>query len=151
MKLISSNLAIREETGSPARPIGPKMGHASRQARPEGEHVHVDRAPQSWKKLEAAGWSVLTHFERGGRRYVIAMEKERLVMPSVHLSDRERQVVSSASQGRSNKEIAHALGLAHSTVRVLLTRASKKLGVSTRAQLVDRFEALGRAANQREG
>lgn len=52
------------------------------------------------------------------------------------LSGREQQVAVLATQGRSNKLIAYELGLAHSTVRVLITRACAKLGVSSRAQLV---------------
>src|SRR5262249_14956466 len=36
------------------------------------------------------------------------------------LSAREQQALAAAAQGRSNKEIAYELGIAHSTVRVLL-------------------------------
>jgi DNA-binding NarL/FixJ family response regulator len=52
------------------------------------------------------------------------------------LSDRERQVVSLATLGRTNKMIAYELGLAHSTVRVLMARASAKLHTGSRHELV---------------
>jgi DNA-binding CsgD family transcriptional regulator len=58
------------------------------------------------------------------------------------LSARERQVLASVARGRSNKEIAHELGVAHSTVRVLLARAAHKLGAQTRDELVARFVAM---------
>jgi DNA-binding CsgD family transcriptional regulator len=55
------------------------------------------------------------------------------------LSLRERQVLNSASKGRTNKEIAHELGIAHSTVRVLLARASHKLRARTRDEVIAAF------------
>ncbi|HSC89498.1 MAG TPA: helix-turn-helix transcriptional regulator, partial [Polyangiaceae bacterium] len=58
---------------------------------------------------------------------------------AARLAERERQVVSNLSLGLTNKEIAFELGLAHSTVRVLVARAAAKLGVKTRAELVARY------------
>jgi DNA-binding NarL/FixJ family response regulator len=58
------------------------------------------------------------------------------------LSPREREVLSIALLGRTNKEIAFQLAIGHSTVRVLLTRAAKKLGAHDRYDLLRRFEAL---------
>ena len=58
------------------------------------------------------------------------------------LTEREREVVTRAARGCANKEIAYDLGLAHSTVRVLMARAAVKLGTRTRDQLVDRAAAL---------
>jgi DNA-binding CsgD family transcriptional regulator len=43
--------------------------------------------------------------------------------------------------GHTNKVIAYELGLSASTVRVLLTRASRKLGVSGRQRLIERYRA----------
>ena len=77
---------------------------------------------------------------------MLAVEKERPPPLVVQLSAREREVLSNAALGWSNKEIAHTLGLAHSTVRVLLTRAARKLGASNRPQLIQRFTALRREA-----
>ena len=49
---------------------------------------------------------------------------------------RERQVVGYAALGHDNKVIAYDLGIAHSTVKVLMARAAQKLGVGTRAELI---------------
>jgi len=44
------------------------------------------------------------------------------------LSPRERQIVALLVEGKSQKEVAFDLAIAHSTVRVLYARAMKKLG-----------------------
>jgi DNA-binding CsgD family transcriptional regulator len=41
--------------------------------------------------------------------------------------------------GHSNKEIAYELGLSASTVRVLIARAGRKLGVVGRAAVLARY------------
>jgi Bacterial regulatory proteins, luxR family len=43
------------------------------------------------------------------------------------LTARERQVLTMLSEGRTRKEVAYALGIAHATVRVLYARAMKKV------------------------
>jgi DNA-binding NarL/FixJ family response regulator len=48
--------------------------------------------------------------------------------------------------GRSNKLIAYELGLAHSTVRVLVARAAEKCGARARAELMARIAASGSAS-----
>ena len=45
------------------------------------------------------------------------------------LSPRERQILTLIIDGRTRKEVAYDLEIAHSTVRVLYSRAMKKLGV----------------------
>ncbi len=50
------------------------------------------------------------------------------------LSDRERQVLRLAGDGRSSVEIAQALGLADGTVRNYLSEAIGKLGASNRVE-----------------
>ena len=50
------------------------------------------------------------------------------------LSDRERQVLRLAGEGRSSVDIAHALGLADGTVRNYLSEAIGKLGASNRVE-----------------
>ena len=92
--------------------------------------------------LIASRWTVVEQFESGGRRYILATEEPPKPSPHALLSPREQQALANAALGHSNKEVAYALGLAHSTVRVLLTRAAKKLGAHTRSDLLRRFEAL---------
>jgi DNA-binding NarL/FixJ family response regulator len=61
---------------------------------------------------------------------------------AVVLTEREREVIQRARQGHDDKRIALDLGIAASTVRVLFARASAKLGVSSREELLElEFEA----------
>ncbi len=91
--------------------------------------------------LVTARWTLVDHYETGGKRYVLARENAPKPPGPALLSERERQVVALAALGRSNKLIAYELGLAHSTVRVLMARACVKLGTPTRSQLVARGKA----------
>ncbi len=84
-----------------------------------------------WPSPLDSRWTLLDRFEADGRRYVIASTE-----PRVELSSREQEVISLAAAGASNKEIAHSLGVAHATVRVLISRAAAKLNVKTRNELV---------------
>jgi len=54
----------------------------------------------------------------------------------VELSDREKQVLDMLVKGRSNKEIAHGLGISENTVKVHTTRVFEKLGVADRLEAV---------------
>ncbi len=101
-----------------------------------------ERAVDIWKPLVSARWTLVDHFESDGRRYILAQENEPDPRGAADLSSRERQVLANLALGRSSKETAYALGLAHSTVRVLLARAAKKLGASSRRQLIERYRTL---------
>jgi DNA-binding NarL/FixJ family response regulator len=57
---------------------------------------------------------------------------QTVVLEGQNLTAREGQVVSMLAGGRTRKEVAYALGIAHSTVRVLYSRAVKKLEQSDR-------------------
>jgi DNA-binding CsgD family transcriptional regulator len=81
-------------------------------------------------------WTVLHRYQRGGRLYVVARDDGRDAQLPHRLSRREREVVTLAIDGRTNKEIACDLGLANSTVRVLLMRACAKIGARSRADLL---------------
>jgi DNA-binding CsgD family transcriptional regulator len=107
-----------------------------------------ERAVAEWKGLVAARWTLLEHFERDGRRYLLARKNDPTVPDFERLTERERQVVAFASLGHQNKLIAYELGIATSTVGVLLSRAMKKLGVPTRARMIEAFRR--RAAQSRE-
>lgn len=100
------------------------------------------RALDTWKALVSARWTLVEQFERDGRRYILAQENQPDSSTATELSPRERQVLANVALGRSNKEIAYVLGLAHSTVRVLLARSARKLGASSRTELLERFNGL---------
>jgi DNA-binding NarL/FixJ family response regulator len=108
-------------------------------ARGELRHEQPQQAVAAWRGRVAARWTLIDRFERDGKRYVLARANEPAVTSASDLSSREQQVVASAALGRTNKEIAYDLGLAESTVRVLVARAAKKLGASNRSEAIRAF------------
>jgi DNA-binding CsgD family transcriptional regulator len=87
----------------------------------------------------AGRWSLVDQFERDGRRYIVAHENVPRARGPVALTEREKQILAYAVLGHHNKLIAYELGIADSTVRVLMARAAAKLGVRTRADLLRAF------------
>jgi len=63
---------------------------------------------------------------------LIAARSERA--PKPQLSEREREVLVLLSGGRSNKVIAHALGISEKTVKNHITHILESLGLSDRTQ-----------------
>jgi DNA-binding CsgD family transcriptional regulator len=98
-------------------------------------------AVDSWKALVDASWTLLDHFDADGKRYVLAVRNAPVAPGPESLTERERQVLAATALGRSTKLTAYELGLSASTVRVLLMRAAKKLGVETRRELVALYRA----------
>ena len=89
----------------------------------------------------AGRWSLVDRFERDGRRFIVARSNEHALPDPRALTPRERAVVHLAALGKPNKLVAYELGLADSTVASHVANAMRKLGVSTRVELV---ELLGR-------
>jgi DNA-binding CsgD family transcriptional regulator len=100
-----------------------------------------EEALEEWRALVQARWTLLDHFDTDGRRYVLARKNAPDFPPADRFSPRERQAVHYAGLGHSNKLIAYELGIATSTVGVLLWRAAAKVGAKTRGALI----AAGRA------
>ncbi len=55
---------------------------------------------------------------------------------SVHITERQREILGLLSQGMTNKTIARQLGLSDNTVRVHLAAIFQTLGVSTRTEAI---------------
>ncbi len=92
------------------------------------------------KNAHRGRWT-LDEFTRGGDSYLVARCSGAKPAPSLFTA-REAEVLAHAAQGETNKVIAYELGIAASTVRVLLHRAAGKLGVRGRAHAIRQFEAL---------
>jgi two-component system, NarL family, response regulator DesR len=70
----------------------------------------------------------------GGRAIAPELAEAAWDAPTNPLSDRERDVLRLADEGRSNKLIARALDLSPGTVRNYLSEASTKLGAVSRIE-----------------
>lgn len=103
-----------------------------RAARTDGQ---VDDALRLWQQLGSGNWSIVDAFDSGGRRYLVALPNDE-PPPRCPLSPREDEVVRGVVQGLSNKAIAWELGLSTPTVSTLISRAYRKLGVTSRAGLI---------------
>jgi DNA-binding NarL/FixJ family response regulator len=95
-----------------------------------------------WHRLETGSWSVVDQVDLDHHRYVLAGENVRTVWDTRALTERERRVVEIASRGLSNKVIAYELGVATSTVSTHLSHAATKLGVASRASVIQVYAAL---------
>ncbi|HKU40337.1 MAG TPA: LuxR C-terminal-related transcriptional regulator [Polyangiales bacterium] len=109
-----------------------------------------ERAVSAWRGLAAARWSFVDVLESDGKRYVLARENVPDSSAQPMLSGREQQVAALARLGRSNKVIAYELGLSASTVRVLMARAARKLGVRSRSALVERLDRTDGTSAERD-
>jgi len=133
--------------------VADRMRHKLREAVERMERARgpmrrrdADGAIELWRTLVDAELTLLDHFERGGKRYIIAVANPHEELSQViALPQREREVVVAAAAGRSNKLIAYELGIAHSTVRVLLARAAQRFHVKSRRELVSLLRAHARS------
>ena len=108
-------------------------------ARGHIRHEDPSRAIATWRALVDARWSLVDHFERDGSQYVVAHRNDCQTSPIARLTLREQQVVALAAMGYSNKAIAYDLGIATSTVGVLVSRALKRLGLRSRRELANLY------------
>ena len=97
------------------------------------------RRANAWKELNDTRWTLVDKFESDGKRYVLVQQDAERTEAANALSPREHAVLVAAAAGHHNKLIASDLGLASSTVRVLLFRAMRKLGASNRAEAIAMF------------
>jgi DNA-binding CsgD family transcriptional regulator len=150
----------------------PPVDHAEAVLRPDGKLEHaegddakdarevlheavrrVDRARSSradeaeglelWEGLVAGRWSLVDHFAGEGRRYYVAVKNPPIAQYLRGLTDRERVAVGYAACGSSHKVAAYALGIDEASFSHLVTRALAKLGVPSRAALIEVVARLG--------
>jgi DNA-binding CsgD family transcriptional regulator len=114
-----------------------RAAHSLDKARGRMRRDDSDRAVLAWKVLVDQRWSLLDHFDRDGRRYFLACRNAPSALRGALLTARERQVVLLAARGHSNKLIGYELGIATSTVGVLLSRAAARLGLKSRRALIE--------------
>jgi DNA-binding CsgD family transcriptional regulator len=98
----------------------------------------TEEALELWKGLIAGEWSLVEHFESGGRRYYAAVRNpaDRAKGKPQGLTRREAEVIAYIATGTSTKATAYALGIDEVTVRGYLGGAMTKLGVRSRTELI---------------
>ena len=96
-----------------------------------------------WTAMIDGRWTLVERTDTDGKRLVLA---KRNAPPSIAhraLSERERAVVERGALGGSLRHVAYELGLSESTVSETLSRALEKLGIKTRAELIELRASLG--------
>lgn len=104
---------------------------ASRRAGAGLEHAAL------WTALVDGQWSLVERFERDGRRFFVARRNEPPHRAERALTALEAKAAALAGLGRSQKCIAFELGIGEPRVSSLLRGALGKIGVRTRAELVE--------------
>lgn len=121
------------------------------QARSRRMRTDPEHALTLWQGLVSGRWSLVDHFEAGGRRYVAAHENRPGLRDPRALGPFERACVHYVTRGTKPRDIAYALGTTPASVSSALARAARRLGLASTAMLatlaqhdVDRLEvALG--------
>ena len=115
--------AIAHERGTTNATVNAQLGNMRRKTRDPSAAL-IARVLR-----EAAGCAPNGH-ESSQRRsgfFPVAA----VIPDSVAFSEREREIIDLVKLGRSNKEIAYELGIAHATVGTLQRRAKAKLQLTT--------------------
>jgi DNA-binding CsgD family transcriptional regulator len=102
----------------------------------------AEEALALWRALVDGKWSLIERFESDGRRILIARRNDPTTRKLRALNDRERKVVSLLAVGHSLKLCAYELGLAQSSTSEVARSAMRKLGVPSRAALVELHGAI---------
>jgi DNA-binding NarL/FixJ family response regulator len=84
-------------------------------------------------------WEVIDEIVHDGAVYQLRRRPAEPPDATPRFTRREEQVLLGALRGESNKSIAFNLGLARSTVGVLLFRAAAKLGVKSRRDVISAY------------
>lgn len=108
---------------------------AMEKARTEAMRSEPERALALWQGLVAGEWSLVDHWESGGRRYLAAYRNRPELRDPRALTTTERATLKYLALGATNKDIAFALGLPAGTVSSSVTKVMKKLGVKRRVDL----------------
>lgn len=166
---VAAGVRLRQRLGS-----DPPIDHAEAVLRPDGKLEHVTRFDESmgellreavvqvervrsrehdahaaldlWKGLVDGRWSLLDHYEGGGRRYYVAVRNSPEAAKAQGLTRREAEIVAHLASGTSTKATAYALGLDAVTIRSHLRSALAKLGLGSRTDLIGlRARLLGQA------
>jgi DNA-binding CsgD family transcriptional regulator len=103
----------------------------------EGSRSRASQANllELWTALVAGRYSLVSR-STGGRRHYLVLDNALASQAMRALTRREVDVLSMAARGLSTKLVAYGLGISPTAVSSALGRATSKLGLSTRIELV---------------
>jgi DNA-binding CsgD family transcriptional regulator len=107
-----------------------------------------DKALILWTGLVDGRWSIVDRFESDGRRYLVAYRNDCPFPDPRALNPREAQVCRLLAYGHTTKYIAYELGLSFSTVATHISSSQRKLGASSRVELIRILRAALTAAGR---
>jgi DNA-binding NarL/FixJ family response regulator len=136
--------------GAAARRALVEAVRAIERARGPQRRHDPEQALSAWRALVDGTWSVVDWVDTDGRRYLVAHENRLPTRDPRSLAPREREVAEYLIHGRSNGEIAYALGLAEGTVNRIARTVLRKLGGARRADLPMLFEPQAQLATHNE-
>jgi DNA-binding CsgD family transcriptional regulator len=143
-----TQFAIKEATGEAeggdARRALREAAVLADRARGAMRRTRPKEALQIWTSLIRGRWSLVDWFDSDDRRFVVALRNAPELKDPRGLTDRESQVATFAALGDSGTLIAYRIGISRARVSVLLKRAMRKLGLSTRKELTEKLGAFVR-------
>ena len=107
----------------------------------QGAVDFLQKPVQEERLLEALGHALALDAERRKEGGELRADRERLAT----LTAREREVLDAVLAGRSNKQVAFALGIAERTVKLHRSRAFAKMGGPSLPELARRIQRLSAA------
>lgn len=114
---------------------------AMEQARRADVRTSPERALELWQALVAGQWSLVDHWEFGGRRYVAAYPNRTGLRDPRALTATEQSVLRYLALGATNKELSYALGLPEKTAANAVGQILKKFRVTSRVELAALFNS----------
>lgn len=104
-------------------------------ARSNGAFRVLEKGFSKAELLEAIRWTMGGHTHQVSGQYGAGEE--------IGLTSRERQALEGVAEGKTDKQIAKALGVSALTVKKHVSNAKQKLGAANRAQAALRAKELG--------
>ena len=134
--------AAHEARGLEARTALRNAARRMDRARLKSERRNNESALGLWRALVDGRWSLVETFESDGRRVLVARRNDPTSRRSQSLTRLERKVVALLAVGHSLKLCAYVLGRAQSTIHEIAASGMAKLGVRSRAELVELYGVL---------
>jgi DNA-binding CsgD family transcriptional regulator len=143
--LLAENGAVLDASGeATARDARERLREAAlRQTRARRESRDDPmRGLELWTAMVDGRWTLMERFDDAGKRVLVARRNTPEAITHRALSWKERAVVERVALGGTVRHAAYELGLPESTTSEVLKRALDKLGIRSRAELIELYASL---------